>query len=257
MASHDHGQHSTHPRGTTSSSSSGGVEAAREKASEVKDQVQGKAAEVKEQVANQATSRLEQGKEQAVESLGTVASAVRQTGGQLRKQDHNGVAEYVERAAGRIEEFGAYLGNRSLNELVADAESFARREPTLFVGGSFLLGLFGARFLKSSGQAESRQETTGVSHTSSSGFAHTPQFGGSQAYQAPMGASTPAWSGSAGTSAPPMGATGASAGMGAASGDVIVGGPPISDDVVVGGPPVDKPVHERRLAAFDQGRENS
>jgi hypothetical protein len=37
-------------------------------------------------------------------------------------------------------------------EMVHDAERFARRNPTAFVGGAFVLGLALARFLKSSGE---------------------------------------------------------------------------------------------------------
>jgi hypothetical protein len=39
---------------------------------------------------------------------------------------------------------------------VSEAEDFARRQPALFLGGAFALGLLGARFLKSSGQQASQ-----------------------------------------------------------------------------------------------------
>lgn len=253
MVSRDQGQGSTRPQGQSPAGGASAPAMAQEKAAEMKDQVQAKAGEVKEQVAAQATSRAEQGKGQAVESLGSVASAVRQTGGQLRKQDQDGLAEYVERAAGRIEEFGAYLGNRNLNQLVGDAEQFARREPALFVGGSFLLGLFGARFLKSSAQASGQQ--AGAMASLGRGGANAGMLN-----QAPPRPVQPAYPGQTATggmspgSTTPTGASGMARGSSAAAGGVIVGGPPI-DDVVVGGPPVEKPAHERRLAAFDQGRE--
>ena len=40
-------------------------------------------------------------------------------------------------------------------------EHFARRQPVLFVGGAFTLGLLAARFLKSSGQRSSSRQGTG------------------------------------------------------------------------------------------------
>lgn len=38
-------------------------------------------------------------------------------------------------------------------ELAADVEGFTRRQPALFMGGAFVLGLTTARFLKSSREA--------------------------------------------------------------------------------------------------------
>lgn len=253
MVSRDQGQGFARQQGQSSITGASAPAMAQEKAAEMKDQVQAKAGEVKEQVTAQAASRAEQGKGQAVESLGSVASAVRQTGGQLRKQDQDGLAEYVERAAGRIEEFGAYLGNRNLNQLVGDAEQFVRREPAIFVGGSFLLGLFGSRFLKSSARS-STEETSAMASLPRSG-AYTA--GGNQGASRPVQtayASQTATGGAATRSATPAPSSGMTGGSNPAAGGVIVGGPPI-DDVVVGGPPLEKPAHERRLAAFDQGRE--
>jgi hypothetical protein len=43
-----------------------------------------------------------------------------------------------------------YLRDKSLTDVVGDVERFARREPVIFVGGAFLIGLLGSRFLKSS-----------------------------------------------------------------------------------------------------------
>lgn len=255
MVNRDQNQQFERQRGVTPPSSSGTAEQAKEKVGEVKDQVQEKAGEVKDQVTAQATSKIEQGKGQAVDSLGTVASAIRQTSGQLRKQDQDGIAEYVERMAGRIEEFGTYLGNRNLNQLVGDAERFARREPALFVGGSFLLGLFGARFLKSSAQVGQQGGSGGSSALFDAGYASTAQTMPSlPSHTTPPSYSTPRAGGaiSTGTQTPPSRQP---MGGAAATGDVIVGGPPISSDVVGGGPPLDKPAGERRLGSFDQGRE--
>src|SRR5262245_29439249 len=72
---------------------------------EVKEQVQQKIGDLKEQVAGQATGRLEEQKASATGGLSTVAHAFRQTGDQLRSDDQEGVARYVDQAAGRIEEF--------------------------------------------------------------------------------------------------------------------------------------------------------
>jgi hypothetical protein len=41
--------------------------------------------------------------------------------------------------------------------MVRNVEDFARRQPALFIGGAFMLGLLGARFLKSSAQTDPSQ----------------------------------------------------------------------------------------------------
>jgi hypothetical protein len=49
-----------------------------------------------------------------------------------------------------VERWADYVQNTDAREMANRVESFARREPGLFLGGAFALGLVGARFLKSS-----------------------------------------------------------------------------------------------------------
>ena len=42
------------------------------------------------------------------------------------------------------------IRNRDVGELVNEVQRFARRQPALFVGSAFAIGVIGARFLKSS-----------------------------------------------------------------------------------------------------------
>jgi len=114
----------------------------------------GQAKEAVGQVAGQAkeqvTSRLSSQKNQAAQSLGGVAHALRLTGQQLREQDQAGVTTYIDQVASQVEQFSNYIEQHDVGELVGGVERFARRQPALFLGGAFVLGLLGARFLKSS-----------------------------------------------------------------------------------------------------------
>ena len=101
-------------------------------------------------VREQATAQLSSQKDKATEGLGSVAQAVRQTTQHLRDNQHETVAHYAEQAAEQIERFSQGLKNKDVGELMNDAQRLARRQPALFVGGAFALGLLGARFLKSS-----------------------------------------------------------------------------------------------------------
>ncbi len=101
-------------------------------------------------VREQATAQLDSQKTKATDGLGTVAEAVRHTTRHLREGQHDTVARYAEQAADQIERFSQRLRDKDIGELMNDAQQLARRQPALFVGGAFALGLLGARFLKSS-----------------------------------------------------------------------------------------------------------
>ena len=64
------------------------------------------------------------------------------------------VARYAEKASDRIDRTAQYLSTTEPQQIMRDAEAFARREPAVFFGGAFLLGLAVGRFLKSSQEHE-------------------------------------------------------------------------------------------------------
>lgn len=104
-----------------------------------------------DKVKSSATTQLGTQKDRATEGIGTVAQAVRQSGQQLRDQQHDTIAQYIEQAADQLEKFGTSLKDKNVTELMRDAQNLAKRRPALFIGSAFALGLLGARFLKSSG----------------------------------------------------------------------------------------------------------
>ena len=101
-------------------------------------------------VRERATAQLATQKDKATDGLGSVARAVRDTTQHLRTNQHETVAQYAEKAADQIERFSQRLKEKDVSELLNDAQQLARRQPALFIGGAFALGLLGARFLKSS-----------------------------------------------------------------------------------------------------------
>lgn len=137
-------------KGTLSGASQGGAAGARDKVSQVadtaKEQVSGVASQAKEQVSSQVSGQ----KDRLADGLGGVASALRQTGQQLRANDQQGFTGYIDQAADQVERLSGYLRGNDLDRLMHDAEQLARRQPALFLSGAFFLGLLGARFLKSS-----------------------------------------------------------------------------------------------------------
>jgi hypothetical protein len=116
------------------------------------EQVQERAKEVAHQAQEQAKSAVANRKEQAVDQLGSVAQAFRQTGSELRHQNKEMIARYTDQLADQVERFTGYLEERDVDQLLHEAEDFARRRPEIFLGGAFMLGLLVGRFVKSSGE---------------------------------------------------------------------------------------------------------
>jgi hypothetical protein len=105
---------------------------------------------IMEKVRQGATTQLSTQKDKATDGIGTVAAAVRQTSQQLRTQQHDTIANYIDQAAQQLEQFSTRLRDKDVGELMRDAQQFAKRRPAVFVTSAFALGLLGARFLKSS-----------------------------------------------------------------------------------------------------------
>jgi len=127
-------------------------------AQQAKEQVRNLAEEAKREtskVAGQAgdyvSGLVSRQKDQAADRLGGVAGAIRDVGNRLQEQDQAaGVGQYAMRAADQVDRLSHYLRDRDLNTFFRDTETFARRHPDVFLGGTFLAGLLLARFLKSS-----------------------------------------------------------------------------------------------------------
>jgi hypothetical protein len=73
---------------------------------------------------------------------------------------------YVDKIAEQTERFAGYLHNNGPREMFTQLERFARRDPTLFLGSAFTLGLVAARFLKSSGHAGRESSFMGAQSSS-------------------------------------------------------------------------------------------
>jgi hypothetical protein len=101
---------------------------------------------VKESAAAQLTSQKNRG----IDALGSVAQAVRSTTGRLRQEKHDTIAGYAEQAAGHIEQWSQRLREKDIDQLVGDVHRLVRRQPGVFIGSAFTLGLLAARFVKSS-----------------------------------------------------------------------------------------------------------
>jgi hypothetical protein len=96
-------------------------------------------------------TQLDSGKTRAASALRGVASSLLHP----NEAGTDTVSEYIRTAGDRVQRAADYLENKDVREVVSDVEQFARRQPALFLGGAFMLGLVAARVLKSSRQPNS------------------------------------------------------------------------------------------------------
>jgi hypothetical protein len=151
------------------------------------DQAGQMAGQMKDQVKEQASSKLSDQKSRAAEGLQGVATMVAQFGDQVREQNPS-VAGVVDTAADRLRQFSNHLDQHELSELMDDVERYARRNPALFAGGAFALGLLGARFLRSSSPSSSGSSSSQMSYGSSYRPSYESSYGAYDATRQNYGA---------------------------------------------------------------------
>ncbi|GAB4453018.1 MAG: hypothetical protein OHK0029_04970 [Armatimonadaceae bacterium] len=126
---------------------------AKEQALNAVEQTKQKAGEMVEKTRGQVREQISTRKEDAAGTLTNVADALRQSSNTLRDAEgetSTKLGNFQEAAADQIERFSGYLRDKDLEDIVRDTNQFAHRQPTLFIGGAFLVGIFAARFFKSS-----------------------------------------------------------------------------------------------------------
>ena len=134
--------------GTTYSDS--GSSEVRERARELVHDAKQSGLKLATQAGDRARTGIEDTKHKAARELDSVANALRGCGGDLGSQEDSMLAPYVERVADQVGRVANMLETRTVNEIARDVESFARRNPAVFLGGCFAVGMLAARFLKSS-----------------------------------------------------------------------------------------------------------
>ncbi|HEX6574424.1 MAG TPA: hypothetical protein VF042_05585 [Gemmatimonadaceae bacterium] len=118
------------------------------------DQATGKArqaaSDATRKVSEELRTRADTTKTRAADALGSVAQALTNSAQQLRSQGGDAPVDYVENFGNQIRRASDYLRTTDTDDIVRNAESFARRQPAVFLGGAFVLGFLASRLVKSS-----------------------------------------------------------------------------------------------------------
>jgi hypothetical protein len=87
---------------------------------------------------------------QAADGIHQLASSVRRASTDL-EADQPAIANLTTTAADGAERVAGFLRETDARQMVGAVEDIARRQPLIFVGGAFLLGIAASRFIKAAG----------------------------------------------------------------------------------------------------------
>ena len=121
--------------------------------------------------------QADKGRERAADGIEHVAQGIRRLSTDL-EADQPALAGAAETAAEQAERVALFLRNNDAREMLSRVEEAARRQPLLFLGGAFVLGVAASRFLKAAGP------TAGSQAVSGDHLPYRPAADGSYAYQA-------------------------------------------------------------------------
>lgn len=133
------------------------------------------------QVGEQAKTTVDSRMSDVAQELGSVADAVRQTSFEVGGESQT-VAQYGERIAEQLDGVSSYLNEKGVEDVLTDLQAFARRQPAVFLGGAFMLGIVVGRFIRSSGSHSFNFGEDDPSRTASAEFADSAQQSGSTSY---------------------------------------------------------------------------
>jgi hypothetical protein len=138
-----------------------------------------KAKEAAHKARTQLRELANNGREQIAGQMGAVARALR--GEQLGDVEGEQVRRYTNLVGDRVDRVAQYLRDRDALDLVNETESFARRNPLLFLGGCALVGVALGRFFHASAPTEALPVGVGED-IGGLGTGATPNYAGYASY---------------------------------------------------------------------------
>lgn len=135
------------------------LDAAGREAGERASQLADRAADVGFQRADKAT-------DQAAEGVTKVADTIRKVSIDM-ETDQPTISNLAESAAEQADRLAAYLRENDARQMLSSVEDMARRQPLLFLGGAFVLGVATARIFKAGSSTPKPTATRSYSATRS------------------------------------------------------------------------------------------
>jgi hypothetical protein len=94
--------------------------------------------------------QADRGRQQAANGIENVAQTIRRVSTVMQVEQPQ-IANVALGAADQAERIAQYLRETDARQLIGNVEDVARRQPLIFLGGAFLLGMAASRFIKAAG----------------------------------------------------------------------------------------------------------
>jgi hypothetical protein len=94
--------------------------------------------------------QADRGRETAANGIEKVAQSIRRVSTDMQTEQPQ-IADVAMTAADQAEKVAQYLRQTDARQLIGNVEDVARKQPLLFIGGAFLLGVAASRFIKAAG----------------------------------------------------------------------------------------------------------
>ena len=108
-----------------------------------------------ERAAGVGIQQADHGRELAAEGLDRVARAVRRLSTDM-EADQPQIAGVALTAADQADKAARYLRETDARQVIGNVEDAARKQPLIFLGGAFLLGMAASRLIKAAGRGHPR-----------------------------------------------------------------------------------------------------
>ena len=107
-----------------------------------------------ERAADIGIQQADRGRTQAAQGIDRVAQSIRRVSTDMQTEQP-AIANAAMTAADQAERVAQYLRQTDARQIISTIEGVARRQPLLFIGGAFVVGLAASRFIKAAGGGES------------------------------------------------------------------------------------------------------
>lgn len=109
--------------------------------------------DVSNQARDKVNDTVSQSREVLSSTLKDAANTVKAASKNLESPLLSSLSPYAERAGRFLDTSAEYLNNVTPQHLIRDTRTLAQKNPALFIGGAFVLGLVASRFLKSTAES--------------------------------------------------------------------------------------------------------
>lgn len=107
-----------------------------------------------EEARDRASGYVEEGKQAVTESLEAFAQAIRRASDELSERDQTMAAQVIRQGASTLERLTRSISGTNMEDMIGQVRTFARNNPTAFIGATMLVGFAMARFARASSRPQ-------------------------------------------------------------------------------------------------------